>query len=211
MKILTLSTLLVLSLFLTGCNKAEPNSTDIPAEVSETQTEAQLQTEAQKISNAMQSGEKLQCTIVQEETNERITYLVQGKNFKISGLTENMEEGQTGFVVSDGVSFYSWLEPKNEGVKMTIPSEEELDAQMEKLQMDIPELDSEEAVERYEDDGYRITCDPASFDNSEFIPPLTVKFQDVDAMMQQGLDSALEGMSEADKAEMERLLQEYGQ
>lgn len=168
--------LLLVVVTFAGCNRLRPQTTA-------PQTQQQAANELSDISAAIATGQSARCTMTKTDGSETITYAVKGKKVRVTGL-KSQEQGYRGSMILDETMMYTWDETTNQGVKMTLPSDQELKDIAEQNGQDIPDLSSEEERQRWESEGYQISCSIEEVDDSEFVPPSDVTFTDMSAMME---------------------------
>lgn len=184
-------------LILAGCNSQTPTP--------QVQTQDQAQSEYQEMASAMASGKPVRCVMTNAERNETITYLVKDKKVRLNTVVAN-DEQQSGNMLMDGEYIFTWSDVKKEGTKFKVPEETTEQPQ----EQEVPDLSQEEDRKEYEDLGYTIDCEGANVADSEFIPPSDVTFTDMSQMMDQA-QKQQESMSPEDRAQFEKMMQQYAQ
>ncbi len=176
------------ALLLAGCSL--PGTTATPSPTPDTvQESATSPTESlsQKITNAYQNNGSIQCNSTSADGNNTYEYFLNGKRFRVNGITAVNNQITAYHALSDGIFMYSWSENDGQGMKFKLPSEEELKQQQEAAQKymeSMPDFRDPASLEKYQQDGYKIECDNWRVDESIFTPPSNVEFQDTSAMMQ---------------------------
>lgn len=214
--ILTLATVVTTSLILGGCTlpsflSRSNDSSATTAPTSETSTEAE--TAAAQIAQAMEKGSSLHCTAVNTDTNGSYDFYVKGKQFRMDGKMTTDSKVETYHAINDSEYLYSWNDSESKGVKMAIPSEEELKAQAEQYKEylnTMPDLSNAQSVEEYENQGYSIDCQPAVIDDAQFVAPTTVEFQDMSSMMEQ-VKQAMPSLTPEQQRQMQDAMKQFGQ
>lgn len=207
-KTLLVTSLLSFAVVFSACSKQTTTTT--PAAL-ENQSESEMMSESQEIARAMASNQALQCTFTNKTNNQTMSYAVKGKSFRMDGTAQiGTDSDEQTHMISDGTYFYSWASPTNQGVKMAIPDEETLKEQAGQLNQ-MPDFSNDETLAQYEND-YTINCEPASFDDSHFLPPTDVQFQDMSALMKNMSNQVptQNSLSEEEKRELDALMQQYG-
>lgn len=176
------------ALILAACTpKDQPQETTAPAP---DQTTSEQASEFSKVAMAIQAGQSASCQITNTETGEAMDYKIKGKKMKMTGMT-SPDAAQSTAMLMDGEFIYTWNEADKKGVKMQLPSEEDM-AELSQQGMTMPDLSQEAEKEKYENDGYSVNCTVTSVDESEFVPPTDVAFTDMSALM----DNAMKMMGE---------------
>lgn len=187
--------------------------------ISSDSSQAEIASQSEKIAAAMAAGTPLSCSISGTDSTESYTYVVQGKKFKMSNTLAAVDDkpATTTNVISDGEYAYTWSEPGTEGLKFKLPTEEEMKESADKTEKtqealgNFPDLSDQEKLDEYEDQGYTVTCEETTIDAKAFIPPTTVTFQDMNAMMESSIKDATQGMTEEQKKEIEDAMKQYQQ
>lgn len=151
------------------------------------QTTGEVVNEMQELGAAMQAGEPMRCVMTDAE-GVRVEYDVMGEKMRMAGI--QMGE-KTGYMINDGEYVYTWEEGGTEGMKIRIPTEEEIQETAEAAEeyaQDIPDFYSEGEMAEYEDMGYSIECNPTELNDDSFVPPAEVNFTDPTVMMQEAAD-----------------------
>lgn len=142
--------------------------------------------EAREMAAALESGRPVYC-VMTDAQGGRVEYEMKEGKMRVAGM--GMGES-TGYMINDGVFIYVWEEGKAEGVKMPVPSEEDIAKAQETAEQytrNIPDFYDEDSVAEYEDQGYVIDCQPRDVSDEVFVPPMGVNFVDTGAMMQNAL------------------------
>lgn len=202
-KPILLAGLVLGSLFIAGCNSKTPTDT---TEGSSTSDKLKAWTDAVKI------GGGVTCSTTNTKTNTQSTYVAKGKKLHMKGLAMGDQgTAEAGEMISDGEFLYTWDTEKKEGIKMAIPSEEELSKNPGAPKA--PDFTSEDTIKNLEADGYKIDCNPGIISDAEFVPPTDVKFQDFSAMMDDVLKQTQEdkNLDEEQKKAIEDAMKQYAQ
>ncbi len=202
------------AIFLSGC---------LPTG-QKTQTPKDVLKEGQELAKAIETGKPIHCQISNEDKSEEMEYWVKGEKIKMVGsnLGSGMED-QTGYVITDGEYMYVWSDGEENGMKMKMPSDEEMaeaEDAAKTFMEEMPDFGDEEVMAEFEDEGYMIDCKQQNISDSEFVPPSDIVFQDLEAMMNEafsGMEGELENLDvdsmeldPAVEAEMDKLMQEMG-
>jgi hypothetical protein len=142
--------------------------------------------EEREMAAALESGKPVYCVMTDAE-GSRMEYEMKGGKMRVAGMAVGES---TGYMINDGMFIYIWEEGSAEGVKMPVPSEEDVaEAQdaAEEYTRDVPDFYNEDSVAEYEDQGYVIDCQPRNVADEVFVPPMGVNFVDTGAMMQNAL------------------------
>jgi outer membrane lipoprotein-sorting protein len=200
-KIASLSLVVLSSIFLAGCTKKGPEAT-------QTQSPAKTMSEASEFAKAIESGKPTICSMTKGE--DKMEYLIKGKKMRMNTATSD----SVGHMINDENFMYVWDDKTGQGSKMAIPTEEEAkkmeqDAQKYADQLPkSPKLENEADFKDLTDDGYTVTCQAGSVDDSVFIPPTNVKFIDPTEMMK-ALPSP-DAAGNIDMSKLEELSKQYG-
>lgn len=209
-KIISLSLIVLSSLFLAGCNKKQSES-------SEKQMLAKNVSEATEFSEAIKSGKPTLCTMTKGQ--DVMEYTLSGKKMRMNSTTAHVDDKgvattTVGHMINDTAFIYIWDDKTGQGTKMAIPTEAEAKdmadkaKELQKNYSPTPKLDNESDYQDLKDQGYTINCKAGSVDDSVFTPPTTVKFIDPSAMMK-----AVPTMGEGGKIDMSKiqeLQKQYG-
>lgn len=206
--------LIILGFGLSGCTL--PGQTPSPSATPVSQEPAS-DSQANAFSNiaaALQTGQSLKCTISNSNTRESFEYFLQGKKFRVDGVTMMDDKATSYHAISDSEYLYSWTDEATSGMKFKIPSESELKEQAEKYQeytKNTPDFTQESVVNDYREKGYNIACNPSMIDAQMFLPPTSIKFQDLSQMMEQTQMQALPSLSPEQQRQMQEALKQFGQ
>ncbi len=203
------------SVVLAGCTSKSTTTTTTPTQ-DQTPTTAAQNSDTNKFkswTDALKVGGGLKCTMTDTKTNTTSQYVAKGKKMHMSGIvTSNDQKATTGEMIVDESFLYTWDSTKNEGFKMAIPSEEEQKKSADQAKDAIknapqtPDFSSEEEIEKLENEGMKLDCNPTIVSDSEFVPPANVKFADFSVMMKNAAESAQEGMSAEEKQQFEEMM-----
>lgn len=142
--------------------------------------------EATEWAAAIASGKPTLCTMTKGE--EKTEYLILGKKMKATMATMVESTKMTSYMVNDEKYLYMWEDGKNMGTKMAIPTEEEAKKMEEQVKEytnntpETPDFNSESGFDSLENDGYTINCDKSAATDADFVPPQSVKFNDLSEM-----------------------------
>lgn len=170
------SSLILGALVLSGCDKNPIQNQG------QEQSAKQQQGEFAKIAEAIQSGKGAHCVITQtiDDQEHTMEYWLKGDKMKIVGLGVDEAQGpQYGQMISDGEYTYMWGDDQD-GLKWKI-EEDEL-SEDNQYEQDVPEFD-ENALNMYEQQGFKVNCEQKNLNDGDFIPPANVQFQSMEMMM----------------------------
>lgn len=176
-----------LALVLAGCNM--PTTTVQETSMMESTSNIEA---SNAIAAAMANGGTLKCEITNPTTGDSFTYLIKGKKMRVSTITADTTQPD-GNMINDTEYLYIWNNDENNGVKMRAMTEAEVQQAQDNAQSpaaNVPDFSSTEVQEAYQNDGYTITCDAAVVSDTDFVPPPTVTFQDMSAMMDAALQQS---------------------
>lgn len=170
----------------------------IPAkEADKVQTKEAAQKEMMEMAKIVESGGSAYCKLTADDNGE-IEYWIKGKKMKMKGLgfavgmvDQEEETKKLGYMISDTKNMYMWSEGEAEGVKMKLPTEEELKEMAEDVKEwadNMPDFTSDEVMGEYEEQGYIVDCKKQNVSDSEFVPPSNIKFQDMSEMMEGAME-----------------------
>ncbi len=194
--------LMVSVLVLSGCtNKAAVTNTD--------QSPSQTVNEAKEFANAIASGKSTYCKITGKDAD--MEYWVKGKKFKLATKVtmtnpETKEsQSQMVYAIKDDVYMYTWSDSSKQGVKIRIPTEEEvlkMTEQQKQALPGVPKLEKEEDFAKIKDEGYSVNCKPQDISDDSFVLPEGITYVDPTEMMKKVAPT--QGM------DVEKLKQQYG-
>lgn len=196
-------TLLVVSLLLTGCSagqKAKPD--DNSTSSGESNTSQEVFTGGLKA--AMALGVPMTCSVTDADGTS-ITTFVKGDQY----YAETNSNGLEGRIIVKDNCTWTWQPGMNQGFTGCFDPQEIHDTN---------ETSSEDSLDRIpEDVDYQ--CRPAVIGDDKFTPPSDVAFTDFSQMMSKeiptevmpGLQDAMQDLSAEDKAELEKMMQQFGQ
>lgn len=188
--VISMTFLAVAGTSLTACLPTNGQPAASPAPTATSDDEA-----TNTISQAMMTGASLRCQIVNAERGETISYVTKDKKMHVTTTMMNDEnQTQNSFMINDGQYIYIWTDGEPNGYKSQTITEEDLKDIADKApntsQQTVPDFSQTEIQQEYEDKGYTISCDPAQVEDSTFIPPTNVSFQDMSALMDGALEAA---------------------
>ncbi|HEX7017847.1 MAG TPA: hypothetical protein VF209_02990 [Patescibacteria group bacterium] len=206
---LLVTSLIVSSFALSACI---PGLSKSPEE----QAARQQESEAKEMMAAMESGQSLKCSVTNSQTGDTGEYYIKGEKMRMSNTATIDGQTQTSHMINDGEFVYTWTDEPAQGVKMKMPTEEEMKAQeaeYEEYLGDTPDFSDEESIKEYEDSGYTIDCDPTDVLDSQFVPPSHIQFQDMSAMMEAAAKMAPEGgeMTAEQQQAYEEMMKQYSE
>jgi hypothetical protein len=182
--ILAVSVVTLSSLVLGGCNLLSSKGEGA------TQTQQEVVGEARQFSEAIRSGKPTLCTMTKGD--DKMEYWVKGKMFKMNAITTiknedtGVETQSKSYMISDSEYMYSWGDTQQQGIKIKIPSEQEMaemsDAAKE-YQSQAPNFEDEESYQSLESEGYAINCKEVSISDGDFAVPKNIQFVDPTEMM----------------------------
>lgn len=219
-KLLFASSAIALSLFLAGCQKKTTEATNTPSDdtTMTANSEAGMSDKMKQWADAVKLGGGLKCTLTDTATGKTANYSLKGKKFHAKGTAlSTTEKMQNGEMVSDSEYMYIWDTDTKEGMKMKLPTEEELKAGETQAQEALknmpqsPDFSDPEGIEKLEQDGTKLDCNPAVISDSEFNVPSDIKFQDFSEMMKKAMDSFKSGMTEEQQKQIEDAMKKAGQ
>lgn len=205
----SLTALVATSVLLSACL---PGKT---AQDTTLQTESQIAQETFKVGAAIKAGRPVMCTITHTESGTTSTYLHKGEKMKVHA----QENGETpaSSMISDGEFFYIWEDSATTGMKFPIPNP----SATPNLNVDMPNMpdfSKENAQEDYVKQGYTLDCQEKSLDDSEFVPPTSVTFQDTSVLMQnsvqqlqQELETKDSQMTQEQQEALNQMMQQFDQ
>ncbi len=180
-----------------------------PKQNQESSTTQEVNNQMKEMAQIIESGGSAYCKLTATDDSGELEYWIKGEKMKAVGvgvMGQNLgeEEMGKGYIISDGEYFYSWAEGEAEGVKMRMPTKEEMEeaaSEVEEFAENLPDFSDETQIEEYEDAGYSVDCKRQDVADSEFTPPSNVEFTDFEAMMQDSMDTAMDAMKDADMSE----------
>lgn len=212
MKKSLLASLALGSILLAGCKAKAPTAATDTTSTATAENQGSMTDKMKAWAQAASVGGGLRCSFTSKTTTTPAEYVVKGKKLHMKGVTAvqttpTTGETYTGEMIVDESFVYTWDTATKVGMKMAIPSEEEL----KKLAPSTPDFTSEESFKKFEDDGYSIDCTPGIVSDAEFVPPTDVEFKDYSAMMQDTMKKVQEKMSDDQKKQIEDAMKKYQQ
>lgn len=170
------------SLVLAGCGPQKTANQPESAPVA--QTEQQTAMEFGEIAAAIKAGQSARCEMKKTDNSITMEYMIKGKKMKMITLSAT-DTKKAGNMISDGEFMYTWSQSDTKGIKMKVPTPEELEEMKNGVQNSpqMPDLSSETEKQKLENMGYTVDCKVADVADSEFIPPATVTFTDISVSM----------------------------
>lgn len=199
-------TLVVFPILLMGC-KAAPTASNSPTQ----EPSAQKEDQTDQLATILSAGGSARCIMSKADGTSEVSYTIKGKKMRMEGMAGSSQQNN-GTVINDGTYLYIWEKGKTEGIKSKIPSQQEMESLKEKSKstmQNAPDLSDTAVRKEYEDQGYRIDCQPATVADSDFIPPTTVTFTDTSALMENAVKMMQEQSKELtpeQQAQMEQYL-----
>lgn len=135
---------------------------------------------AAQFSQAITSGKPTVCTV--SKGADTMEYFVKGKMLR-ANITS---AAGISHMINDTKYFYIWTDGQSQGTKSAVPSEAEMEnlkEQAQKYQGGAPSLNSEADYQSMQQQGYAINCKEGSVQDSDFIPPEGITFQDMSELM----------------------------
>lgn len=167
-----------LALVLTGCSM--PGMTT--QETSMTGSTTSNIEASNAIAAAMMNNGSISCEISDPATGNSFTYTIMGKKVRVTSITADTTQPD-GNMINDTQYIYIWNNGETEGMKMRALTEAEMQAMSSPPPAQVPDFSSTEVQEEFENNGYTMTCDETVISDTDFVPPTTVTFQDMSAMM----------------------------
>lgn len=160
-------------------------------EVEQTQTvekneETSVSTGMTKWLEMAKAGKAIHCTVTNKENNNVTEVYIKGNKTKIMGLDTSEDTNKYGYMINDGVNAYIWSKDEKQGIKMTLPTEEEIKKMTEeakKAQEQSQQYSQDQIVGKYENDQVINNCREEAVSDSEFVPPTNIEFIDPQQMM----------------------------
>ena len=151
------------------------------------------------IKDLLGMGKALKCTWEGEEGMNGETYVDGKRMYSIMKNTPSGPNGEMGdsFVINDEEWMYTWSSLSTDGMKIAIPTEDEMN-NIEKMgenvniPKDIEQPAGKEAVDMNKD--YKYSCKPWIVDQGIFTPPANINFVDLAGMMKQFSPSTKDGV-----------------
>ncbi|MEN8251993.1 MAG: hypothetical protein ABFQ53_00205 [Patescibacteria group bacterium] len=204
-KMMFLSLLVVATLTLSACGITKEEAKESVEKVGES-----TKISASKL---FEMGGKQKCTWSDEKNNVAGTTYMDGERMRME--TKNAISGANGktgdsFMINDGEYTYSWETMTKKGMKIKNEAEEEM-METEISEGDASEYESKmgmgEGMEEMEEMEYEYNCEKWKVDESKFVPPTDVEFQDMNQMINdmENRMKDLEGMGGASGATVEGL------
>lgn len=132
------------------------------------------------------AGKGIRCTVTNKENNNTTEVYIKGKKMKVMGY--DMDEGtkKYSYMINDGVNVYIWAKDEKQGIKVVLPTEEEvkkMTEEAEKIQAENQQYSQDQLLNKYESDQVKNDCREEAVSDSEFIPPTNIEFIDPQQMM----------------------------
>lgn len=198
------------AVFLAGCSKS--TSTATPAEpTTDMMADGSMSDKMKSWAEAVKGGAALKCTFTDAKNTQSTNYEVKGKKMHMVSVSTGEKKTSTE-MVNDGEYMYTWEQGKDQGMKIKVPTEAELQEMKEKsggALKNTPDFTKQEDIEKLQNDGSKIDCTPGVVSDSTFVPPTNVTFQDFSAVMDNALKKAQEGMTDEQKKAVEDAMKKY--
>lgn len=194
-KVLLLATA---SLFLAGCGPQK--TVNKPENAPAAQAGQQAAGEFGEIAAAIKAGKSARCEMKKTDNSIVMDYMIKGKKMKMVTLSAT-DAKKAGNMISDGEFMYTWSQNDTKGIKMKVPTPEELEEMKNGVQNSpqIPDLSSENEKQKLENLGYTVDCKVTDVADSEFIPPTTITFTDISVSMDK-----LKNITKADSQQLSK-------
>lgn len=127
--------------------------------------------EEAKLASMLESGKPGVCSINSKTGEAQIKYYISGDKFKIEAINTEDEKTVTSYIISDGEYQYLWTDLSNQGTKMKLPSQEDLEEM---------EQEAEELANQYEDE-WSFSDIQDDLENDEEQYEVNCKYQNVSA------------------------------
>lgn len=177
-----------------------------------TQTSREMMREGQEMAEAVRSGQPTYCKVAMDDGSGTMEYWMKNGKMKAMGKgVASAQEGgsEVGAMINDGVYMYIWSEGETTGVKMKVPTEEEVkeaQADAEAFAKNMPDFEDQTTIDEYEAKGYQVNCKQMNISDNEFVPPAEITFQDFEAMMEEGFKEMKQNMEMMGQEEMMKQL-----
>lgn len=168
------------ALILTGCSHQVKQTMPETELTSDTMTTSQ---EFSTVAAAIASGQGAECEMTSATEDSVLNYQIKGEKMRMM-VTNTADITSSGMMISDGNYLYSWSDESKQGMKFTVPTEDELKNLTEQQGQTLPDFSKPDTQEKYQDLGFTIRCTTKEVPDSVFIPPTDVTFTDASAMMQ---------------------------
>lgn len=195
------------SLLLGGCRLLPSKDAGAP------QSHKEAANETKQFAEAIKSGAPTLCTMTKGQ--DKMEYWVKGKMFKMNATT-TIKDDETGkeskvqsYMISDSTYMYSWGSTQQQGIKMKIPTEQEIAEMTEEAkqyQSSAPNLEDEDSFESLESDGYTVNCKSVAISDSDFVVPDDIKFVDPTELMKA---TTPRGNGQIDMKKLEEMAKQY--
>lgn len=201
-----------LALTVSGCSILSQKTTQVEVPPAEQQT----MNDYQKLADAMATGKSVECVMTNTQKGTSFVYQVKGKMIRTFGQL-NPDATSSGNMISDGTYLYTWSDDSQSGTKFKIPTEAKTAESVEQSKDVLPDLSDQTKQQEFIDSGYTIQCDPINLTDDTFIPPITVKFQDLSQMMDSAnqfqakmASGAGESAPELSQEQIEAMMKSFG-
>lgn len=169
-KRLFLSTIFIFAIFLASCNKSNNSSSSDNNLVGDA---------VGGIAAALTSGDSYRCQYSNSEDNSSGVYLVKNKKFRADG--QEGTDGKPSSIIFNEQGMYIWSPGESQGFFYPVSDEDTKD---QNSQPDQPSQFNDFLNPENLDEKEDIDCQKAAVDDSQFVPPADVSFQNFSEIMQ---------------------------
>lgn len=167
--------LLTCALALSACKSTSPQTATTP------ETTGEQTSDLTSIAAMMAAGKPISCTMSKKDGTNSMAYMMKDKKIKVTGIS-GQGEAQSSSMITDGTYMYTWDDATKKGMKLALDGKDI--ASEARTQAAAPTLQSDEDKKKFEDQGYDVKCATATIDDTEFVPPTDVTFEDLSVMME---------------------------
>lgn len=162
------------ALMLSGCTKINNN---------QPQTVGEQQSEFAQMANAIKDGKGAYCEITQtiDGKEQQMKYWIKGEKIKATGLGNQNEQNQYGYMISNGKEMFMWSD-EEQGIKWQIDDQQI--ANDNQYEPEIPDFENEENFKNFQAQGYKVNCQQQNLTDEDFTPPANIQFQSMEMMME---------------------------
>lgn len=174
---------------LAGCekNKNENQNQNQQTNQNQEREQEKEQTQRKSLKDLMGLGQDKKCTWQAAQGDGQMakgTVYVSGEKFLQESDYSQNGQAVKSFVMSDGDWMYTWSDNNKEGTKMKLEDLEGEDGETVEDEVADTEEEAYQNQEKLNED-YDFECNNWNKDNSKFIPPSDVNFQDMTQTMNQ--------------------------
>ena len=170
-KRILVSSIFIFAIFLSSCSKQTPNQT--------INKDESLLSKAGGLASALVSGDSYKCSYTNDKDQSQGEYLVKNKMFRVDG--QEGADGQKSSIILNDKGTYMWSPGETKG--FFYPTVKEDDSNKADGKAPVSEFDDYLNPEKL-DEKEKIDCKKASVNDSVFVPPAEVKFEDFSKMME---------------------------